>query len=71
MSCYLYQRTRQSFGQLAAGAESCGADELREFGATNINPGYLGFYFCADSRTVYDIVYRTRIFSRLIPSLTA
>ncbi len=71
MSDYLYQTTRQYFGQLAAGAESCGEAELKELGATKINKGYLGFYFCADQRTIYNIVYRTRIFSRILAPLMA
>jgi putative N6-adenine-specific DNA methylase len=66
---YLYQSANQYFGQLASGAEACGEDELRELGATRIRPGYLGFYFCADQRTIYDIVYRTRIFSRILAPL--
>jgi putative N6-adenine-specific DNA methylase len=69
MTGYLYQETGQYFGQLASGSETCGEAELRELGATRIKPGYLGFYFCADQRTIYDIVYRTRIFSRILAPL--
>jgi putative N6-adenine-specific DNA methylase len=69
MSEYLYQKTHQYFGQLAGGAESCGEAELKELGATRIKPGYLGFYFCADQRTIYNIIYRTRIFSRILAPL--
>jgi putative N6-adenine-specific DNA methylase len=71
MSQHLYQRTSQYFGQLASGTESCGEEELKELGATNIKPGYLGFYFCADQRAIYNIVYRTRIFSRILAPLIA
>jgi len=52
MSGYLYQRANQYFGQLASGAEKCGEAELKELGATQIKPGYLGCYFCADQRTI-------------------
>ena len=69
MTGYLYQKTDQYFGQLASGAEACGEDELKELGATHIKPGYLGCYFCADQRTVYSLVYRTRIFSRILAPL--
>jgi len=69
MSEYLYQRTGQYFGQLASGAETCGEAELKELGATQIKSGYLGCYFCADQRTIYNIVYRTRIFSRILAPL--
>jgi len=69
MSNYLYQKTNHYFGQLASGAEKCGEAELKELGATNIKPGYLGVYFCANQRTLYDIVYRTRIFSRILAPL--
>jgi putative N6-adenine-specific DNA methylase len=71
MSDYLYQKTQQYFGQLAGGAESCGEIELRKLGATRIKPGYLGYYFCADSKTIYNIVYKTRIFSRILAPLMA
>jgi putative N6-adenine-specific DNA methylase len=71
MSDYLYQTTGQYFGQLASGAESCGEAELKALGATKINKGYLGFYFCADQRTIYEIVYKTRIFSRILAPLIA
>jgi putative N6-adenine-specific DNA methylase len=69
MSDYLYQKTNHYFGQLASGTETCGMGELKELGATNIKPGYLGVYFCANPRTIYDIVYRTRIFSRILAPL--
>lgn len=69
MSEYLYQKTNHYFGQLASGTEKCGMDELKELGASNIKPGYLGVYFCANQRTLYDIVYRTRIFSRILAPL--
>ena len=71
MTPYLYQRTGQYFGQLAPGAESCGEAELKELGAARIQPGYLGSYFCADQRTLYNIVYRSRIFSRILAPLIA
>ncbi len=69
MSTYLYQKTNHYFGQLASGTEKCGEAELKGLGATNIKPGYLGVYFCANQRTLYDIVYRTRIFSRILAPL--
>ncbi len=66
---YLYQKTNHYFGQLASGTEKCGVAELGKMGATNIKPGYLGVYFCANPRTLYDIVYRSRIFSRILAPL--
>lgn len=71
MSDYLYQRASQYFAQLASGAENCGAQELRELGATGIKPGYLGVYFRADQQTLYRIVYKTRIFTRILAPLLA
>jgi len=71
LETYLYQKTQQYFGQLAGGAESCGEAELKELGATHIKPGYLGFYFCADQRTMYNIVYKSRIFTRILAPLIA
>ena len=69
MSTYLYQKTNHYFGQLASGTEKCGMAELKELGATHIKPGYLGVYFCANQRTIFDIVYRTRIFIRILAPL--
>ncbi len=69
MSDYLYQKTNHYFGQLASGTEKCGMAELKVLGATNIKPGYLGVFFCANPRTIYDIIYQTRIFSRILAPL--
>jgi len=69
MSEYLYQKTNHYFGQLASGTEKLGMSELKELGATHIKPGYLGVFFCANQRTIYEIVYRTRIFSRILAPL--
>lgn len=66
---YLYQKSGQHFGQLAEGAESCGMEELEELGASDIRAGYRGVYFKADQRTLYTIVYRTRIFTRILSPL--
>ena len=71
MSGYLYQTTEQYFGQLSSGAESCAEAELKALGATRIKTGYLGYYFCADQRTAYNIVYQSRIFSRILAPLIA
>jgi len=66
---YLYQKTNHYFGQLASGSEKCGMDELKTLGATRIKPGYLGVYFCATQRTLLELVYKTRIFSRILAPL--
>lgn len=71
MENYLYQKTEQYFGQIASGAESCGETELLKLGASKIKKGYLGYYFCADQRTIYNIVYKSRIFSRILAPLIA
>ena len=66
---YLYQKTNHYFGQLASGSEKCGVEELKSLGATNIKESYLGVFFCANQRTVLEIVYKTRIFSRILAPL--
>ena len=71
MDQYLYQQTNQYFGQLAGGSESCGEAELKALGASKIRKSYLGCYFCADQTTIYNIVYKTRIFSRILAPLIA
>jgi putative N6-adenine-specific DNA methylase len=69
MTAYLYQKSNLFFGQLASGTENCGRKELEQLGADQIKAGYLGFHFCADQQTLYNIVYQTRIFSRILAPL--
>ena len=66
---YLYQHTERYFGRLFEGAEPYGEQELRELGATNVQQIHLGMHFDATRQVLYDIVYRTRIFSRILAPL--
>ena len=69
MSTYLYQEHRQFFAQHAGGAEQAAASELEELGAHSLKQGYLGYYFKADSETIYRLVYMTRVSTRILAPL--
>lgn len=66
---FLYHQDRRFFALLGEGLEEWGADELKELGADDIHPGYRGFYFQADTRALYQILYGARLFSRVLAPL--
>lgn len=67
---FLYQENRRFFALLSGGLEEWGAAELAELGAQDIHAGFRGFYFKADSRMLYQVLYGTRLFSRVLAPLT-
>lgn len=67
---YLYQEHKTYFAQIAHPIEELGGEELSELGASNIEPGYRGVHFLADAATLYDIVYKARIPTRILAPLT-
>ena len=66
---YLYQEQGQFFGQLGAGAEELGVQELTNLGARNARVGYRGVHFEADPATLYAIIYQCRLFTRILAPL--
>jgi putative N6-adenine-specific DNA methylase len=66
---FLYQQDGRYFAQIAGGLEELGAAELRELGATGVEPAHRGLYFKADPATLYRITYRTRLLSRILAPL--
>ena len=67
---FLYTNDRRFFALLGEGMEEWGASELQELGAEEIQGGYRGFHFRAEPRTLYQILYGTRLFSRVLAPLT-
>lgn len=66
---YLYQEYGRYFAQVAHPIEQLGGNELRDLGARSIEPDYRGVYFEADRETLYRIVYRSRLVTRVIAPL--
>lgn len=59
------------FAQVTGKMEDLCADELAEFGASNIKPAYKGVYFDADIETIYRINYTSRLLSRVLAPLVS
>ena len=68
-SLLTYQKSGRYFAQIAGGLEELAERELREFGAYEIKPGHMGFYFSADKAALYRINYRARILTRILAPL--
>lgn len=66
---YLYQEFNRYFAQVAHPIEALGGNELRDLGARSVEPDYRGVYFEADRETLYRIVYRSRLITRVIAPL--
>lgn len=66
---FLYRQDHRFFALLGEGLEEWGPEELRALGAEDIKPGYRGFYFQADTRALYQILYGARLFSRVLAPL--
>ncbi len=66
---WIYQQHQQYFGVVAAGLEKLAGDELSQLGATEIRPGYRGLHFEADVKTLYAILYASRLLTRVLAPL--
>ncbi len=64
-----YQEDPRYFAQVAGGLEELAAAELRDLGATDVEPAVRGVQFRADPRTVYRVVYCTHLLQRVIAPL--
>ena len=68
-SPFLYQKNRAFFAQIANPIEELGAEELRELGATSVEPKYRGISFQASDSALYNVVYRSRLCNRILAPL--
>ncbi|MBN2280032.1 MAG: class I SAM-dependent RNA methyltransferase [Candidatus Marinimicrobia bacterium] len=66
---YLYQKQRRYFAQVTGGLEELAIDELKELGGYGFQPSYRGVFFCAESKNLYKIVYKSRIITRVLAPL--
>lgn len=66
---YLYQHTPCFFAQYPPGLEEFSHKELLALGASDIKPGYLGWYFVANLETLYRINYCSRFLIRILAPL--
>jgi len=64
-----YQKENKFHAQISDGMEDLGATELKEMKAFNIKKGFRGITFSATRETLYRIVYRSRLISRIIAPL--
>jgi len=66
---YRYQEDPRHFAQVGGGLEEPAAAELRDLGASDVEPAVRGVHFRADPRTAYRIVYCTQLCQRVIAPL--
>lgn len=66
---YIYQRENRFFAQFPEEVKKMGEEELKDLGAKNTKIVKLGVSFEADIDTLYGIVYRTRLSSRILAPL--
>jgi 23S rRNA (guanine2445-N2)-methyltransferase len=69
VTTFLYQKNRTFFAQIANPIEELGAEELRELGATSVEPRYRGISFEASDAALYNVVYRSRLCNRILAPL--
>ncbi|MFO7609962.1 MAG: THUMP domain-containing protein [Candidatus Krumholzibacteriia bacterium] len=67
---FLYQAQGEFFAQVAGGLEELAAAELRALGADEVRVLPRGLEFRCDRETLYRIVYRARLISRVQAPLT-
>jgi putative N6-adenine-specific DNA methylase len=66
---YLYQKQRRYFAQVTGGLEELAAEEIKELGGYGFKPAYRGVYFCAESQNLFNIIYNSRIITRVLAPL--
>ncbi len=66
---YIYQKNPRFFAQYAPGMEELTKHEIATLGGYDIQEGYLGWYFHADSATLYRINYCSRFLIRILAPL--
>lgn len=67
----MYQNDDRYFAKVPRHMMDLGAAELSELGAEDITGAYSGISFAADKPTLYRIVYRTRLISRILAPLAS
>ena len=66
---YLYQKNRRYFAQVTGGLEELATEELKELGGYGFQEAHRGVYFNAEYKSMYKIVYNSRIATRVLAPL--
>jgi len=66
---FSYQKSGRYFAQTAQGLEDLAEKELQQLGAREIKTAFRGFYFSADTATLYRLNYCSRLLSRILAPL--
>ncbi|MCK5099303.1 MAG: class I SAM-dependent RNA methyltransferase [Desulfobacteraceae bacterium] len=66
---YNYEKDSIFFAQVSESVKDLAVEELKELGATNVIPEYMGIKFKATKGTLYKVVYLTRMISRVLAPL--
>ena len=66
---YNYEKDSIFFAQVSESVKDLAVEELKELGATNVIPEYMGIKFKANQETLYKTVYLSRLISRILAPL--
>ena len=71
MNSYQYQENNRYFAQIAGSMEELGKQELEALGARKCAAVYRGVYFNADEKTLYRLVYTSRLATRFLAPIAS
>jgi 23S rRNA (guanine2445-N2)-methyltransferase len=66
---YNYEKDSTYFAQVSESVKGLAVEELKELGASSINPVYMGVKFKANQKNLYKIIYLSRMISRVLAPL--
>ena len=66
---YNYEKDSIYFAQVSESVKELAVEELKELGAKNIDPVYMGIKFKANQESLYKIIYLSRMISRVLAPL--
>jgi len=66
---YDYEKDLTYFAQVSESVKELAVEELKELGAVNVDPKYMGIKFKADQESFYKIIYLSRMISRVLAPL--
>ena len=66
---YIYERESRYFAQVAESVKTLALKEIQDLGGKNAQPVFRGIWFEADKSTFYNIVYLSRLASRVLVPL--
>ena len=58
---YDYEKDLTYFAQVSESVKDLAVEELKELGAVNVDPKYMGIKFKADQESFYKIIYLSRM----------